>query len=154
MTETSPDYDSFFRRYADAYERSLGERVETDLIRSFFAEDFLSLSVKGGIVAGRNDERFAGMLVEAYAFYKAIGTKTMRIDHVETASLYDGHDRVRVFYVADYAKKDGSTATISFDLVYLLQRRAGGPKIFAFIAGDEMDVYREHGLVGPDGQPL
>jgi hypothetical protein len=38
-------------------------------------------------------------------------------------------------------------------VLYLLQRRAGGPKIFAFVAGDEMSVYRQHGLVNDKGEP-
>ena len=30
------------------------------------------------------------------------------------------------------------------DVLYLLQRRSGGPKIFGFIAGDELAAFREH----------
>ena len=60
---------------------------------------------------------------------------------------------MRVFYVAQYERSDGAWITIPFDVLYLLQRRKDGPKIFAFIAGDEMALYREHGLVDADGNP-
>ena len=60
---------------------------------------------------------------------------------------------VRPFFRADYRKKDGSQVSIEFDVAYMLQRRVGGPKIFAFVAGDEMALYREYGLVDKDGKP-
>lgn len=152
MSDT-PDYEAFFRRYADAYQRSLGDRVEADLIRSFFAESFLAASTLGGVNTGPNDETFARTLEQGYTFYKAIGTRRMAVERVEVEPIYENHDRVRVFYVAQYERSDGAWITIPFDVLYLLQRREDGPKIFAFIAGDEMALYREHGLVDADGNP-
>ena len=58
-----------------------------------------------------------------------------------------------MFYSAGYGKQDGMEVSIPFDVCDLIQRRSGGPKIFGFIAGDEMAVYREHGLVDESGQP-
>ena len=78
---------------------------------------------------------------------------SMEIDHIECEVLCENHDRVRVFYVAGYKKKDGGTASISFDVMYLLQRRIEGPKIFGFITGDEMAVFRQYGLVNEVGEP-
>jgi hypothetical protein len=142
-----PDYDTFFREYAKAYERSLGERVDVAAIRRFFAESFVSASVAGQVAVGANDETFDEKLKQGYGFYKAIGTTSMKVDRVEPEALYENHDRVRVFYSAGYRKKDGTEVSIPFDVLYLLQRRPGGPKIFGFIAGDEMAVYKKHGLV-------
>ena len=42
----------------------------------------------------------------------------------------------------------------SFDVTYMLQRRPDGPRIFGFVAGDEMALYREYGLVDEDGKPV
>jgi hypothetical protein len=149
----APDYADFFRRYSEAYQRSLGDHVEAELIRSFFAEDFLALSTAGGINAGKNDDSFAETLEQGYAFYKAIGTVSMISDRVEAEEIAPNHDRVRVFYTAGYRRKDGTKVSISFDLVYLLQR-TDGPKIFAFIAGDEIGLYQRHGLVDEAGKPI
>jgi hypothetical protein len=149
----SPDYEEFFREYAKADERSLGETVDVAAIRSFFAETFVSASVSGRVAMGTNDETFAEALRRGYRFYKAIGTTSMVVDRVEPGALYENHDQVRVFYSAGYRKRDGTEVSIPFDVLYLLQRRGGGPKIFGFIAGDEMAVYREHGLVDETGQP-
>jgi len=149
-----PDYAAFFREYARAYERSLGDSVDVKAIRGFFAESFVSASTTGQVAVGANDQRFEEALQQGYAFYKAIGTVSMEIDHIEPEALYENHDRVRVFYVAGYQKKDGSTASISFDVMYLVQRRSEGPKIFGFIAGDEMADFRQYGLVNEAGEPL
>jgi hypothetical protein len=148
-----PDYEEFFREYAQTYERSLGESVDVAAIRGFFAEAFVSASVGGQVVAGKNDAAFEETLRKGYGFYKAIGTTSMRIDRVEPEALYENHDRVRVFYTAGYRKGDGTEVSIPFDVLYLLQRRSRGPRIFGFVAGDEMAVYRAHGLVDETGQP-
>jgi hypothetical protein len=71
----------------------------------------------------------------------------------EARALYENHDRVRVFYTAGYRRKDGTEVSLAFDVLYLLQRRSGGPKIFGFIAGDELAAYKQHGLVDEAGQP-
>ena len=148
-----PNYDDFFREYAQAFERSLGESVDVAAIRGFFAEAFVSAGVGGQVAAGANDEAFAETLKQGYAFYKSIGTRSMSVDRVEAEALYENHDRVRVFYSAGYRKKDGAEISIPFDVLYLLQRRTGGPRIFGFIAGDEMAAFKSHGLVDQAGRP-
>lgn len=153
VTVNFPNYESFFREYAKAYERSLGTDVDVDAIRGFFAEAFVSAGVGGQVAVGANDETFAQTLKTGFGFYKSIGTTGMAVERVETEVLYENHDRVRVFYRAGYRKKDGTELSIPFDVLYLLQRRADGPKIFGFIAGDEMAVYRRLGLVDESGQP-
>lgn len=149
-----PDYASFFHAYAQAYERSLGDQVDVTGIRAFFAESFVSANVNGQVMAGANDDAFAAQLVKGYAFYKAIGTRSMKVERVEAQPLYEGHDRVRVFFVAGYRKRDGAELSIPFDGLYLLQRRQDGPKIFGFISGDETALYQQHGLVDETGHPV
>lgn len=111
------------------------------------------MSLAGEVRAGVNDESFIRTLEKGYAFYRVIGTHRVHSRRVETQEICEGHDRVRVFYEADYKRRDGSSLSITFDVVYLLQRRPEGPKIFAYIAGDEMGLYRQHGLVDRDGKP-
>ena len=149
-----PDYTQWFREYAAAYERSLGDRVDVAAIRACFAEGFVAVSLQGPVQAGLNDDAFARTLQAAYGFYRAIGTRSMSVERVEVSPVCPNHDRVRVFYRAGYRKPDGSPLTIRFDVVYLLQRRGEGPRIYAFIAGDEMALYRQHGLVDDAGRPL
>ena len=150
---TMPDYDALFREYAAVYNRSLGDKVDAKAIRGFFAEAFLAAGVNGEVNAGTNDKDFETTLHQAYGFYKSIGTRSLQVNKVEPKPLFDGHDVVRVFYTAKYRKPHGEDLAIPFTVVYLLQRREGGPKIFAFIAGDEMALYKQHGLVDDHGQP-
>ena len=72
QTVELPDYEGFFREYARAYERSLGDSVDVKAIRSFFAEAFLSASTTGQVAVGANDQQFEEALQKGYAFYKAI----------------------------------------------------------------------------------
>jgi hypothetical protein len=148
-----PNYETHFKEYAAAYERSLGQSVDSKAIRAFFAEGFVAASTVGEVKAGANDQTFERALQQGYAFYKSIGTKHMEVQRVEVEPLYEGHDKARVFYRAEYEKKDGTTLTISFDVMYLLQRRQAGPKIFAFVTGDEMAIYEKHGLVDKERKP-
>jgi hypothetical protein len=55
----------------------------------------------------------------------------------------------RVGYRASYEKQDGEKIHLDFEVTYMLAARAESFEIFAFVAGDEMALYRKHGLV-PD----
>jgi hypothetical protein len=152
-TMHAPDYDAFFRDYAAAYQRSLGASVDTTAIRAFFAEGFVGAGPNCQVKAAANDDAFEKSLQQGYAFYKALGTRSMAVERVESEPLFEGHDKVRVFYRAGYERQAGATLSIAFDVVYLVQRRPQGAKIFAFVAGDEMALYRKHGLIDEAGEP-
>jgi hypothetical protein len=52
---------------------------------------------------------------------------------------------VKVFYRAH--EKGEKTVSIDFNITYFLQSTPSGPKISAFVAGDEMALYRKYGLI-------
>ena len=65
-----------------------------------------------------------------------------------TVTEIDGnHGMARISYSAECIRRDGENVTIDFDVTYLLQVSDRGPTIFAYIAGDEQAVLREHGLI-------
>lgn len=146
----TPDFERFFDEYAAAFNRSLGDRVDADGIRRHFAGCFVGAG-PGGIQCGANDDGFARKLDEGYAFYKKIGTQKMTMTRVEATAIDTRHHLVKVFYRADYRKPDGADVSIDFDVSYVLQTKDSVSKIFAFIAGDEMAVYRKHGLLPSEG---
>jgi hypothetical protein len=141
-----PDFDRFFRNYVEAYNRSLGERVDHDAIRSKFAGCFIAAG-PGGVACGQNDDSFRTALDGGYAFYKSIGTRNLSLRRVDVTPIDQLHHMAKVHYRADYQKKSGEAVSIDFDVTYILQTRDGATRIFAFIAGDEMGVYRQHGLI-------
>ena len=148
-----PDYEAFFRNYVDVFNGSMKGGVDVDAIRASYAEYFVSAGAGGAVQGGANDEKYAEVLRQGAGFYQAIGLQGMALLKVEATPIDAGHDMVRPYFRADYLKKDGKSVSIEFDVVYMLQRRDGGPKIFAFVAGDEMGLYRQHGLVDEEGKP-
>ena len=148
-----PDYDAFFRNYIDVCNRSMTGGVDADAIRASYAEYFVSAGVGGAVRGAANDEKYAEVLRQGAGFYEAIGLQGMTLLKVEATPIDAEHDMVRPYFRADYRRKDGETLSIEFDVVYMLQRREGGPKIFAFVSGDEMGLYRQHGLVDEEGKP-
>jgi hypothetical protein len=147
-----PDYEAFFSNYVDVFNRSMTDGADVDAIRASYAEYFVSAG-NGAVQGGANDEEYGEVLRQGAGFYQAIGLSGMTLLRVEVMPIDADHDMVRPYFRADYRKKNGDDLSIPFDLVYMLQRREGGPKIFAFIAGDEMALYREYGLIDEQGKP-
>lgn len=52
-------------------------------------------------------------------------------------------------YRASYEKRNGEQIDLDFEVTSMLATRANSFEIVAFVAGDEMALYRKHGLV-PD----
>jgi hypothetical protein len=148
-----PDYAQFFEAYVETFNRSMSDDADTDAIRGSYAEYFVSAGAGGVVRGGANDKTYADVLKQGAGFYRAIGLQGTTLQKVAVTPIDAEHDLVRAFFRADYVRKDGAPVSIEFDLVYMLQRRAEGPKIFAFVAGDEMALYRRYGLVGEDGKP-
>ena len=71
----------------------------------------------------------------------------MSVRRVDVTPIDDRHHMAKVHYRADYQKTNGEPVSIDFDVTYILQTRDGRSRIFAFVAGDEMGIYRQHGLV-------
>lgn len=145
------DFQAFFESYVAAYNRSLGDDVDAAAIRNHFAESFIGAGPQG-VMAGNNDETFTQTLKKGYAFYRAIGTKEMALDGLEVSEPEPQHFVVKIAYRATYEKK-GKTTVIPFSVTYIVQERDSELRIFAFMAGDEMALYREHGLVDAEGNP-
>ena len=142
----APDFTHFFKDYAAAFNRSLGEIVDAAGITAAFAPSFIGAS-PAGVQAGSNDESFRAVLHQAYVFYRQIGTQEMQMLGADVTAIDERHHMVRVHWRWIGRKKTGEPAEIAFDVTYLTQTLENGPKIFAFVSGDEMAVYREHGVL-------
>ena len=142
---------AFFESYANLYNRALaGENVFSELAGRF-SPQFIAAG-PDGVVTGKQGAGFRRQLDKAYRFYRQIGTKKMTAKRVETTKIDERHSLAKVHYAADYVKPDGSPLTLEFDVAYLLDISTVKPKIFGFVAGDEMGLYRQHGLI-PHRQP-
>jgi hypothetical protein len=140
---------AFFQTYADLYNRALGGEEVYDDIMDCFAKEFIAAGPEG-VSAGKQGGDFRMSLDKGYEFYREIGTKKMTAKRVETTPIDSTHVTAKVFYKADYVRKDGTPLSIDFDLAYFLDTSGPKPKIFGFVAGDEMQIYRDHGLLPAD----
>lgn len=138
----------FFDGYVDAFNRSLGETVDTAGIQRHFSSCFVGAGPQGA-QCGQNDEQFTEMLQQGYAFYRQVGTRGMAVRDVTTTPIDDAHWLARVAYRAHYTKPNGEPLDLDFEVSYMLAERGETYEIFAFVTGDEMALYREHGLL-PD----
>lgn len=141
-----PDFNLFFERYAQLYTQALSDTPDYEGIAACFSSCFIAAGPHG-VQCGVNDDQFRETLKSGYVFYRQIGTKQMRVRRTLETQIDDAHYLVKVFYHADYAKPGGGDIAIDFDVTYLLETNGETPKIFAFIAGDEMEAYRRAGLV-------
>lgn len=136
---------TFFNAYAQRFSDALEERpYSTDEVVASFAETFVESSPMGVIANTR--EKFREMVPKGYEFYKSIGTKGITIKSKEITLLDNLHSMVRVGWKSDYERKDGSTVSIAFDVIYFLTEVSGEPKIFSYIAGDEEKAIKDNGL--------
>lgn len=140
--------EQFFAEYEARFNRAMSESTEIDVegTAKSFADCVIAAS-PNGVACGKNDEQFRAQIPKGFEFYRSIGTKSMKMASLSITSLDDYHSLAKVHWQALYVKRDGSEVSIDFDVVYLIQRIGGGPKIFAYITGDEERVYRERGLM-------
>ena len=143
MTEA---VDRFFHSYVEAFNRSLGDAVDVEGIRAHFSDCFVAAGPQGAR-CGENGDELAETLRQGYAFYTSIGTKAMAVRGVTATPIYDTHQMARVDFRASYEKPSGETVEIDFTVTYFLEARNDTFAIFGFVAGDEMALYREHGLL-------
>lgn len=146
-----PDYDAFFSAYVDFYNAALDGRPVIEELRGCYA-DYVVGASPGQVKGGENGTDYGKVLEQGFGFYRAVGMKRMVFHTADARETIAGHDMVRVGFTAEM-EKDGAPLSADFEVVYVVQRRDGGPKIFAFMSGDELATFRELGLVDAEGKP-
>lgn len=135
-----------FERYERFFARGLAGDADMSEAASFYASDFVASS-PAGLMTGRNDDQFKQVMAQAYAHYRAIGTKDMRIRNVDLAPIDEHHCLVHVAWTARYDRPKQADAVIDFDVHYLVRVLDGDPKIFGWMSGDEQALLRQHGIL-------
>ena len=154
----APDpLEAFFAAYAARFNAALADPPVEDVeaTAGAFAACFVGAG-PAGVRCAHNDAAFREQLPEGYAFSRRVGTKGKTILGLEQTPLDGLHTVVTVHWRADYARPTGEAVGIEFDVFYLVQTRDEGPKIFAYVTGDEQQALRDHGLLqdGADGGPV
>ena len=146
------EIEQFFEDYAARFARALTDPdgVDVEAAAKAFADCFVGAGPQG-VACGRNDEALRAAIPQGYAFYRRIGITSIAVSTIAPTPLDARHWSVRVGWTEEY--DNGSRAgEVSFEVIYLLQMTDDGPKIFAYITGDEEAELRRLGLVGGPGQ--
>jgi len=140
--------EDFFAAYAAGFNKALADAPEIDVeaTAGAFAGCFIAAD-PNGVACGKNDEQFRTQIPAGFAFYRSIGTKSMRIASLEVTPLDDYHLMAKVHWEAVYLKPDGGEERIDFDNIYFVQTIGEKPRIFGYITGDEQKLLRERGLI-------
>lgn len=143
--------ERFFESYAAQFARALADPPEVDVeaTASAFADCFVESGPRG-VHCGRNDETFRAAIPQGYAFYRQIGIRDMAVATLAPSQLDTRHWGVRVGWSAAY-DQGKRVGTVEFEVLYLVRMTDAGPRIFAYITGDEEEALRRLGLIGgPD----
>lgn len=138
----------FFTDYEARFNRSLQEPPIVDVkgVVESFAPYFVEAS-PSGVHGGKNGWLFRVMVPRGFAYYKKIGTKSMKITSIEVTPLDDHHAMTKIHWDSRYLRKDGKEEQIEFDNLYFVQILEDKPRIFAYITADEQKILKEHGLI-------
>ena len=138
---------NFFLAYEARFNDALNGKEDIDGFVDSFASCFLGAS-PAGITCGKNDDSFREAIPKGNAFYRNIGTKSMKIMGLEITPLDELHLMVKAHWDSLYEKKNKDIVSIKFAVIYFLQSKGDEYKIFTYITGDEQKVLQEHGLIG------
>jgi hypothetical protein len=146
MESDRTQLEAFFAAYAARFNEGLDGDPDVEGTAGSFTDYFMEAN-PNGVLCGKNDDTFRAMIPQGYAFYRKIGTKSMRISSLDLSRLDAYHWMATVQWESLYEKKDDTTDWIDFTVIYFLQTIGGTPRIFAYIAGDEQKALREKGLL-------
>lgn len=144
--------ERFFEAYAARFARAIADPPEVDVeaAANAFADCFVGANPQG-VACGRNDDAFRAQIPQGYAFYRGIGIRSMTITTLAPSQLDERHWGVRVGWSAGY-DHGGRTGEFGFEVIYFVQMTDIGPRIFAYITGDEEGELRRLGLLDGAGQ--
>lgn len=146
MINASESIRDFFSDYESRFNDAINGKEDIDGTVNSFETYFLQAS-PAGVNCGKNDESFREAIPKGNAYYKSIGTKSMKISKLDITKLYDLHYMVKVYWDSLYEKKDKKMISIAFDVIYFLRAKEDEWKIFLYITGDEQKVLKENGLI-------
>jgi len=146
MPAINESIKNFFTAYESRFNAALNGNDDIDGVVNSFASCFLEAS-PAGINCGKNDESFRAAIPKGNAFYKSVGTKSMKITGIEITTLDELHFMAKVYWHSVYEKADKTDVAIDFPVIYFLQSGNSHLKIFLYITGDEEKALKENGLL-------
>lgn len=144
MTEES--IKEFFDHYQRFFTEALAGNFDADELSALYTSDFIAAS-PSGVMTGKNDDTLKQNLINGYAYYRAIGTKSMQVRNIRLSPIDNQHAIAHVAWTAVYAKDMQPAISIDFEVHYFMQELNGQPRVFGWVSGDEQALLRERGIV-------
>ncbi len=138
--------NELFKRYQDFFRKGLKNEASMEEVASSYAAAFIAAS-PAGVSVGQNDEQLKQVMRQGFERYRRIGTKDMRLRHVQIHPIDEHHCLARVAWTATYDQGAKPDVSIDFDIHYLVQQLDDEPKIFGWVSGDEQALLRQHGII-------
>lgn len=135
-----------FERYRNLFCKGIRGEVDMKEVASSYASAFIAASPQG-VAVGQNDDQLKDQMQQGFDYYRQIGTKDMSIRDIRITPIDEYHCIAHVSWSATYLTKDQREVTIDFTVHYLVQAINDEPKIFGWIAGDEQQALKQHGVI-------
>jgi hypothetical protein len=145
MTISIHDVEQFFRRYAKAFKDGLEGALNPRSLRSLYSTQYIAAGPKG-VMAGDNDESFSAHMSKGYEQYRQLGTKAMTVTAIDVHTIDESHCIAHVDWISEF-EKDGRRVDVAFKNTYFLELNDGELKVFGWVAGDEIQLLKDNGLM-------
>ena len=146
MENSTKLIESFFVQYEERINESLtNNSVAGKTAADSFADCFIEAS-PNGVRCATNDAEFKENMQRGYALYKQMGAQSLKILSLEITPLISGHFLTKLRWRGLFVRKDNKAVAMEFDIFYLVQAIDSSVKIFAYVAEDEQQTFKELGL--------
>ncbi len=136
----------FFEEYeANINSAILCDQPGASAAAAAFAECFVG-SDPAGVTCGRNGDAFVQSIIETCEFYRSIGTRSLRLEGIDSTPIDANHIMARVHWVGEYEGLEGMKI-VPFDAVYFVRMVDPAFTIFGYVTGNERAALREQGII-------
>lgn len=146
MSINNGEVADFFHRYELVFSDAMEGHVDLKAVKQLYAEQFIAATPQG-VRAAAFDRSFEAVMSKGYERYRSLGTKSMKVEGIETYEIDDCHLMARVRWHSVYQKPGSDEIHIPFDVNYLLEKRNDDLKVFGWITGDEEELLKARGVL-------
>ena len=147
MQNRRREMEEFFAGYEARVNAALGDPpvVDVEGMAGAYADHVIEAHPGG--VTHFEKEQFRAAIPQLFERQRSTGAKSIKMVSLEVAPVDEHHWAGKVRWEARYEREDTGRVLGEFDETYFVQTIGEGPKIFAYVAGDEEKFLREKSLI-------
>jgi hypothetical protein len=142
------DVKAFFAAYEERANRAFEapDQLDVDAAAGAFTDCFIEAH-PGGVICFKNDDAFREAYPKTIEMQRAMGARSMKIAAINVTPIDDLHWMAAIRWEARYQPPGKDEVVLDFSETYLVQTIQAAPQIFAYIAGDQDKLLKQHGLL-------